>query len=135
MYTNFGFVLPPLQTTFTRRTREHCLKTFIAVDLALFPLSSVVSHTTHPHFLFSLSRSIIGYRFNKISYQRGDDSSRIIGRCRCLSSEHLIRTDFGATQSPIQQPPGKRVSFSHRVNGRGMELTTHSNLVLRLQCL
>jgi hypothetical protein len=38
-------ILPPVQPTFTRRTNGHCLGTFIAVNLALFPpVKCSVSH-------------------------------------------------------------------------------------------
>jgi hypothetical protein len=49
--------LPPLQSTLTRRTNGHCMWTFIAVNLALFPLLNTVSRTTHALSVLSVSLS------------------------------------------------------------------------------
>jgi hypothetical protein len=72
--------LRPVHSTFTRRTSGHCLGTFIALKLALPPVLNVVSHTTYPLSLLSLSSSSEGY----IRWS--------IGRTHniCVSSFHAI---------------------------------------------
>jgi Na+-transporting NADH:ubiquinone oxidoreductase subunit NqrB len=67
-------VIPRLQPTFTR-TSGHCLGTFIAVNLSLFPaLLNVMSHTTHQLSLHSRYQTVkkinhdIFWKINAYSY-------------------------------------------------------------------